>query len=89
MLGLHQHGEIVNVDNTSPPYQNSRRLISAADVGGDADKAHSSVTPGGASPKNKQGELLYEAVWKYLFTHPIEETGDAVPKDASCKVSAR
>lgn len=86
MLGLHAYGEIVNVDNTSPPYQNSRRLISAADVGGDANNAHSSVTPGGASPKNQQGELLYEPVWKYLFTHPVEETGDAVPKDASCKV---
>jgi len=86
MLGLHQYGEIVNVDNTSPPYQNSRRLISAADVGGDANKAHSSVTPGGASPKNDQGEFLYEPVWKYLFTHPVEETGDPVPKDASCKV---
>jgi len=89
MLGMHRHGEIVNVDNVSPPYQNSRRLISAADVGGDANKAHSSVTPGGASPKNKQGDLLYDPVWRYLFTHPVEVTGDAVPKDAGCKVSGR
>lgn len=89
MLGMHQHGEIVNVDNALPPYQNSRRLISAADVGGDANKAHSSVTPGGASPKSKQGELLYDPVWKYLFTHPVEETGSGVAKDARCKVSDR
>lgn len=89
MLGMHQHGEIVNVDNALPPYQNSRRLISAADVGGDANKAHSSVTPGGASPKSKQGVLLFDPVWRYLFTHPVEVTGDGVPKDAGCKVSGR
>lgn len=89
MLGLHQYGEIVNVDNESPPYQNSRRLISAADVGGDANKAHSSVTPGGASPKNKQGELLFDPVWKYLFTHPVDETGNPAPKDPGCRVAER
>ncbi|HBJ38594.1 MAG TPA: hypothetical protein DDZ51_28365 [Planctomycetaceae bacterium] len=89
MLGMHQHGEIVNVDDVSPPYQNSRRLISAADVGGDANKAHSSVTPGGASPKNKRGDLLYEAVWEYLFTHPVEQTGHGVSKDPGCKVFDR
>jgi len=89
MLGLHQYGEIVNVDTTAPPYNNSRRLISAADVGGDANRAHSSVTPGGASPKSQAGDLLYEPVWKYLFTHPAGEVGTATATDPSCVVGSR
>lgn len=88
MLGLHEHGEIVNVDKASPPYNHSRRLISDADVGGDANKAHSAVTPGGASPKNKKGGLLYDPVWEYLFTHPVEKTGNPVPKDSGCVVKS-
>jgi hypothetical protein len=88
MLGMHQHGEIVNVDELLPPYNHSRRLISAADVGGDANKAHSAVTPGGASPKNKKGDLLYDPVWEYLFTHPVEKTGPPVPKDQGCVVKS-
>lgn len=68
MLGLGQFGAIVDVDQSSPPYHNSRQLISAADVRGDIKAAHSSVTPGNASPKNATGDYLYEPVWKYLFS---------------------
>ncbi len=84
LLGLHAFGPIVNIDDSPPPYGNSRRLISAANVGGDDKRAHSSVTPGGASPKNAAGEYLYESVWRYLFTHPVEAVGDPVPMDDSC-----
>ncbi|HRQ89449.1 MAG TPA: hypothetical protein PLA50_11665 [Bacteroidia bacterium] len=84
MLGLHQFGPIVDVDQSSPPYGNTRRLVSHADVGGDANKAHSAVTPGGASPKDESGAFLYEPVWRYLYTHPVEETGEAVPMDDGC-----
>ena len=89
MLGLHQFGPIVNVDSSSPPYENSRRLISAADVGNDANKAHSSVAPGGASPKNASGDFLYEPVWKYLYTHPVKEVGKAVPRDPDCPANKK
>ena len=89
MLGLHQFGPIVNVDDSAPPYGNSRRLISAADVGEDAKKAHSSVSPGGASPKDAGGELLYEPVWRYLYTHPIDEVGEAVPRDPDCPANQK
>jgi len=84
LLGLHQFGPIVNVDQTQPPYGNTRRLISEADVGGDDKRAHSAVTPGKASPKNAQGELQYEPVWRYLYTHPVEQKGDPVSPEDNC-----
>jgi hypothetical protein len=79
-------GEIVMVDSATPPYNNSRRLISAADVNGDANKAHSAVQPGKASPKSQSGEYLYEPVWNYLFNHPIESIGKPSVKDLNCVV---
>lgn len=89
LLGLNQFGSIENVDNALPPYNNTRRLISAADVKNDANRAHSSVTPGGASPKDKDGKYLYEPVWRYLFTHPVEAVGAPAEIDAACVVEPR
>jgi len=85
LLGLNEFGPIVDVDTSRPPYGNSRRLVSAADVGGDVKKAHGAVTPGGSSPKDASGRLLYEPVWKYLYTHPVERVGDPTPKDPDCQ----
>ena len=79
MLGLHQFGSIVNVDESTPPYQNSRRLVTNFDVKGDARRAHGSVTPGRRSFRSKTGGLHHEPVWKYLFTHPVDQTGRPVP----------
>jgi hypothetical protein len=89
LLGLHQFGPIVNVDKAAPPYGNTRRLISDADVKNDAKRAHSSVVPGGASPKDAAGKFLHEAVWRYLFTHPVEAAGKAVPHDPGCTLDLR
>jgi hypothetical protein len=86
LLGLHKLGPIVDVDQTTPPYGNSRRLTSAADVGGDVKKAHSSVTPNNVSPKNSSGQYLYEPVWKYLFNHSVDEVGSATAQDPQCKL---
>lgn len=72
LLGLTQFGPVVDVDRTQTPYGNSRRLITAADVKGDAKRAHSCVTPGGAAVKNAEGQFIHESVWRYLFTHPAE-----------------
>lgn len=85
LLGLHEFGPIVNVDDAKAPYGNTRRLISAADVGGDDKRAHSAVTPGKASPKDAEGNLLYEDVWKYLYTHPIDQVGKPVEMDPGCE----
>ena len=85
LLGLNDFGPIVNVDGVRPPYGNSRRLVSAADVGGDAGRAHSAVTPGRASPRDAAGKLRYEPVWEYLFTHPVEDVGSPVARDPDCE----
>jgi hypothetical protein len=86
MLDLHEFGPIVNVDEARPPYGNTRRLISNADVGNDAKRAHVVSTPGSSnSPKDKNGVFLYEDVWKYLFTHPVNKTRDAVKPEERCK----
>jgi hypothetical protein len=67
-----------------PPYHHTRRLISAADVKNDAKRAHSSVQPGSASPKDGQGNFLYEDAWRYLFTHPADLVGEAAAPDPGC-----
>lgn len=85
LLGLNEFGPIVNVDQASPPYGNTRRLITDADVKGDANRAHSSVQPGGAAVKDASGKYIHEPVWRYLFTHPVDEVGDAVPPDPDCE----
>jgi hypothetical protein len=84
LLGLHQFGPIVNVDKEKAPYGSTRRLITDADVKNDAKKAHSSVVPGGAAVKDAEGKFIHEDVWRYLFLHPVEETGSAVPADPDC-----
>jgi hypothetical protein len=85
VLGLHHFGPIVNVDEARPPYSNTRRLITSADVGNNPDRAHGASAPGGSSPKGKNSAYLYEDVWKYLFTHPVDETGDAVKPEERCR----
>lgn len=89
LLGLHEFGPIVNVDQSAPPFGNTRRLITSADVKNDANRAHSSVVPGGAAVKDASGKFIHEAVWHYLFTHPVEEVGLAVPADPDCRKDLR
>jgi hypothetical protein len=84
MLGLHAFGPITDVDASAAPWGNTRRLITKFDVKGDAKRAHSSVVPSGAAGKNAQGKFVHEAVWKYLFTHPVEAVGVATPLDPEC-----
>lgn len=89
LLGLHQFGPIVNVDQTKPPYGHTRRLITDANVKGDANRAHSSVVPGGAAVKDAAGRFIHEDVWRYLFTQPVEEVGQPVPADPKCRKDLR
>ena len=76
MLGLAEYGQIVNVEETKAPYWNSRRLITDFDVDGNANKAHGIVVRGDR----------WKNVWKYLFTHPVDEVGKPVAKDPDCVV---
>jgi len=84
LLGLHQFGAIVNVDQAAPPYGNTRRLITDADVKNDARRAHSCVVPGSAAVKDASGNFVHEDVWRYLFTHPVEQVGQPVSCDPGC-----
>ncbi|MCS7468213.1 hypothetical protein NZK35_16295 [Stieleria sp. ICT_E10.1] len=90
LLGMHKFGPIVNVDQASPPYSNTRRLITDFDVGGDAGRAHSSVQPGSRAHKNpSDGSFMHEPVWRYLYTHPVDQVGEATPLDESCDKEQR
>jgi hypothetical protein len=79
----------VNVEQTAPPYGKTRRLITDADVKGDAKRAHGLVTPGGAAAKDASGKFSHEAVWRYLFTHPVEQFGQPVAADPNCQKDLR
>jgi hypothetical protein len=89
LLGLHQFGPIVDVDKQPSPFGNTRRLITAADVNDNARRAHSSVVPGNNAVKDADGKFIHEAVWKYLFTHPVDSVGDAVAADSECRKDLR
>lgn len=89
LLGLQEFGPIVNVDEMAAPYGNTRRLVTDADVKKDANRAHGSVVPGGSAVKDAGGKFIHEAVWKYVFTHPVEEVGLPAPADPDCRKNLR
>lgn len=88
LLGLDRFGPIVVVEDARPPYGGTRRMVSRADVGGDEKRAHAAVQPGKGSPRGSDGAFLYEPVWEYLLTHPVEAVGDPVPRDPACRHDA-
>jgi hypothetical protein len=69
MLGLDALGPIVDVDGSAPPFDGSHQLITAADVGDNADRAHNASVPGPAAVRDPTGDYIHEEVWRYLFTH--------------------
>jgi hypothetical protein len=83
LLKLHNHGPLVNIDTAKPPYGNTRRLITSIDVKNDAGRAHNIVVPGG---KDAIGKWVFDDVFRYLFTHPVNQSGPAVPLDADCEM---
>jgi hypothetical protein len=89
MLGLNQFGPIVDVEQTPPPFGNSRRLITAADVKNDPRRAHTMVVPGGTAVKDAEGRYLHEAVWRYLFTHPVDAVGEPVAAETDCRLEPK
>ena len=79
LLGLAEFGPLVNVDQAKAPYGNSRRLITNSNVDNDSGRAHSVVVSGAA----------WDDVWRYLFTHPVEQTGNPVLFDQDCTMDLR
>ncbi|MDB4409184.1 hypothetical protein N9165_03885 [Akkermansiaceae bacterium] len=84
LLGMHKFGPIVNVEKAKPPFENTRRLVTDVDVKNDPKRAHGAVLPKKILPKTKDGNYSHEAVWKYLFTHPVDQVGKPQPLDDSC-----
>ena len=84
MLGLHEHGPIVDVEKTEPPYQNSRRLFTSIEGKGSM-AIHNGVAPNDAAFKNADGKYMHEPVWRYMLTHPVEMTGTATELDPKCQ----
>lgn len=84
LLKMHEHGPVVNIDTAKPPYGNTRRLVTNIDVQNNSARAHTIVVPSG---KDAIGEWVYEPVFRYLFTHPVDQTGSAVPMDADCEMN--
>ena len=87
LLRLNEYGPLVNVEQAPPPYGNSRRLMSDCDMGGSSRRAHSGVIPGGNACKDAEGNSLHEPVWRYLFMHPPDQVGVAVPPDTDCEMT--
>lgn len=79
MLGLAKFGPLVNVDEAKPPFGNSRRLITNYGVNNDPRRAHGIVVRGDA----------WEEVWRYLYTHPVDQTGHPAAPDPNCKMDLR
>lgn len=86
MLGLSEFGPIVNVDDVVSPYENSRRLVTDSDVNNNANRAHGAVVPGKSAVKDASGNFIHEAVWRYLFTHSVDQTGRPSPLDSDCRM---
>ena len=89
MIGLNDFGPIVNVDQAAPPFGNTRRLITNANVKNDANRAHSSVVPGGAAVKDASGKFIHEAVWRYLFNQSTDKVGKAEGHNPECQLDLR
>ncbi|MAR13037.1 MAG: hypothetical protein CL681_24100 [Blastopirellula sp.] len=89
MLGLAHYGPIVNVDEVAAPFGHSRRPITNSNVDNNPRRAHTTVVPGGSAVKNKAGDYIHETVWRYLFTHPVDQTGKPVPPETDCKINQK
>lgn len=89
MLGLCEFGPIVNVETARPPFGHTRRLVTDFDVGGDAKLAHNAVLPRSKAKKTAAGEWGHDEVWRYLFTHPVDQVGDPVPPETDCELDLR
>lgn len=89
LLGMNHFGPLVNVDETPTPFANSRRLITKSDVKNDPKRAHTTVVPGGTAAKNEQGAFIHENVWKYLYLHPVDQTGSEVDQETNCQMDQR
>ena len=80
---------MVNTDEVKPPFGNTRRLTTAYEVGGDVNKAHSFVQVTKTGPRDAEGRLIQDEVWRYLFTAPVEVVGVAGGAELGTRMDLR
>lgn len=51
--------------------------------------APSRVSLGKSSPKDAEGNALFEDVWRYLSTHPVDQVGEPTPADPKVRINLR
>ncbi|MFN7829560.1 MAG: BPSS1187 family protein [Acidobacteriota bacterium] len=66
--GMNSYGEIVNVDQTPPPYANSHSLNSNLDIPGGF--FHSGIVADPRLVRQPDGTPVYRPVWEYLLDAP-------------------
>ncbi len=67
---LGMQGAVVNVDTTSPPYNNSQRLMTTHESA-QAGEYHGSVVVDRNTPLNADGTPVFAPVWQYVAFDPI------------------
>lgn len=67
LLGMNDYGVIVNVDQQSFPYHHSHQLITNIQVK-QFKKRHGSVVVDAVTPKQRNGQPLFQKVWSYLLS---------------------
>lgn len=76
ILGTDELGEVINVDETEPPYDNSHTLVTElAPIEGGSP--HGSVVTDRSTPKLPDGTPVYEEVWQYLLSDSLTPSSDS------------
>ena len=71
-LGVDKLGGPAMVDKEKPPFKHSRMLFTNFEGSPqESVQAHSTVIGDRITPKDKSGEPLFRAVWKYMLTEPV------------------
>ncbi len=79
-LGLNEHGSLVNVDTSQPPYNGSHMLYSRL-APPPGQNAHNAVVVDAALRLDENGRPIYQPVWDYML-------GRVVPEPASLILAA-
>lgn len=68
-LGMNPFGAITNIDNMSPPYNNTHSLITSAPINQSPTQTnyHNSTCVDWVTTITSNGDTLYKPVWEYLL----------------------
>ncbi len=73
VMGMDKAGAPVNVDAEKPPFKHTRILTTNyPGTALESGPAHVSVMSDGATPRTKDGSLLFKPVWVYMLTEPVK-----------------